>query len=60
MDACKAAAEQLSKEGLPGCCACARLDLEDFQSIHRFADEQKAALAAQKSKLACLVNNAGV
>ncbi|KAG2435989.1 hypothetical protein HYH02_011702 [Chlamydomonas schloesseri] len=44
--ACEAAAERLRAEGLPGSCACRRLDLEDNASIRAFAAHQADELAA--------------
>lgn len=62
--ACAAAAEQLRQEGHPGECVCAQLDLEDYNSVRQFAEEQKKALRARgkgkAAKLDVLVNNAGM
>lgn len=47
-------------EGSGGSCSCARLDLEDLQSVRDFAASQRKSLKASGRHLAVLVNNAGV
>ncbi|PRW59869.1 Retinol dehydrogenase 12 [Chlorella sorokiniana] len=52
---CAAAAAALDARGLPGSSQCRALDLNDYQSVRRFA----ASLSADRP-LVTLVNNAGV
>ena len=55
MERCAAAAAALDARGLPGSSHCRPLDLNDYESVRRFA----ASLSAERP-LATLVNNAGV
>ncbi|MEW5307831.1 MAG: hypothetical protein WDW38_011102 [Sanguina aurantia] len=55
--------KQAELQALPstkGSCVCAKLDLEDLNSVRAFAAEQRARLQKECKTLSVLVNNAGV